>query len=85
MRIWGGYFPGGKAAGADHSPPSSVEVRNGVTTPPLFHSSSWRGAQLMPGETLTLRENAYLVLRTAGECQTACHYWRLVCYWYIFA
>jgi hypothetical protein len=29
---------------ADHSPPSSVEVKNGGTIPPLPHMSSWNGA-----------------------------------------
>jgi hypothetical protein len=42
----GGSFPGGKAAGreADHSPPSSAEVRYGGAIPPLSHTSSWRSA-----------------------------------------
>jgi hypothetical protein len=40
---------------ADHSPPSSGEVRNGAAIPPLPHTSSWRGAQLMkPIDTFTL-------------------------------
>jgi hypothetical protein len=44
-----GSFPGGKAAGreADHSPPSSVEVKEWVEL--YLHSPnmlSWRGAQL---------------------------------------
>jgi hypothetical protein len=30
---------------ADRSPPSSVEVINGGTLPPLPHTSSWRGNQ----------------------------------------
>jgi hypothetical protein len=29
---------------ADHSPPSSTEVKNGGATPPVSHTSSWRGA-----------------------------------------
>jgi hypothetical protein len=29
---------------ADHSPPSSAEVKNGGAIPPLPHKSSWRGA-----------------------------------------
>jgi hypothetical protein len=29
---------------ADHSPLFSVEVKNGGGIPPLFHTSSWRGA-----------------------------------------
>jgi hypothetical protein len=40
----GGFFSGGKA---DHSPPSSAEVKNSGTVPPLPHTSSWRGAQLI--------------------------------------
>jgi hypothetical protein len=44
-----GSFPGGKVAGheADHSPPSSAKVKNGGAIPPLPHTSSWRGAQLI--------------------------------------
>jgi hypothetical protein len=29
---------------ADHSPPPSAKVNNGVAIPPLPHMSSWRGA-----------------------------------------
>jgi hypothetical protein len=29
---------------ADHSPPSSAEVKNGGAIPPLLRMSSWRGA-----------------------------------------
>jgi hypothetical protein len=29
---------------ADHSPPSSAEVKNDGAIPPLSHTSSWRGA-----------------------------------------
>jgi hypothetical protein len=29
---------------ADNSPPSSAEVKNDGTTPPLLHTSSWHGA-----------------------------------------
>jgi hypothetical protein len=38
--------PGSKAAGreADHSPPSSADVKNGGAIPPLPHMSSWHGA-----------------------------------------
>jgi hypothetical protein len=58
-QLWGppsllisGYqelFPGGwgvKQSGheADHSLPSSAEVKNGGALPPLPHMSSWRGA-----------------------------------------
>jgi hypothetical protein len=39
----GGYFPGGKAAEADHSSPSSTEVKNDGVIPPLHHTPSWRG------------------------------------------
>jgi hypothetical protein len=39
---------------ADHSPPSSVEVKNGGAIPPLPHMSSWRGAELSTGENLLL-------------------------------
>jgi hypothetical protein len=28
----------------DHSPPSSVEVKNGGAIPPLPHMTSWHGA-----------------------------------------
>jgi hypothetical protein len=31
---------------ADHSPPSSAEVKNGGAVPPLLHMSSWHGAQM---------------------------------------
>jgi hypothetical protein len=43
-----GSFPGGKAAGgeADHSPPSSVEVKKCGAITPLPNTPSWRGAQL---------------------------------------
>jgi hypothetical protein len=42
----GDSFPGDKAAGheADHSPPSSVEFKNGGAMPPLPHTSSWHSA-----------------------------------------
>jgi hypothetical protein len=55
-RLWGpfslisnGYravFPGVKQPGreADHSPPSSAEVKNGGAILPLPHTSSWRCA-----------------------------------------
>jgi hypothetical protein len=42
-----GYYPPGvKQLGheADHSPPSSVEVKNSGVIPSLPHMSSWRGA-----------------------------------------
>jgi hypothetical protein len=29
---------------SNHSPPSSVDVKNGGAKPPLPHTSSWRGA-----------------------------------------
>jgi hypothetical protein len=29
---------------ADHSPPSSAEVKNGGVIPPLLHTSLWRSA-----------------------------------------
>jgi hypothetical protein len=32
---------------ADHSPPSSAEVKNGGAITPLPHTSSWRGVQLI--------------------------------------
>jgi hypothetical protein len=32
---------------ADHSPPSSAQVKNDGATPPLPHTFSWRGAQLV--------------------------------------
>jgi hypothetical protein len=42
-------FPGGKATGreANHSPPSSVDVKNYVAIPPLPHVSSWCSASLI--------------------------------------
>jgi hypothetical protein len=44
MRI-GGPFPGVKRPGleADHSPPSSSDVKNGGAILPLPHTSSWCG------------------------------------------
>jgi hypothetical protein len=39
----GDFSPGGKA---DHSLPSSAEIKNVGTIPPLPHISSWRGSQL---------------------------------------
>jgi hypothetical protein len=52
-----GSFPGGKAAGgeADHSPPSSAEVKNAwsyTSTPP--NEPSWRGAHLKESTGTTL-------------------------------
>jgi hypothetical protein len=43
--VLGAIYPGIKWPGpeADHSPPSSVEVKNGGAIPPLPHMSSWRG------------------------------------------
>jgi hypothetical protein len=40
------WVPGVKRPGreADHSPPSSAEVKNGGAMPPLPYTSSWRGA-----------------------------------------
>jgi hypothetical protein len=42
----GGSFPGVKWQGreADHSPPSSAEVKKGGAIPPLTHMSSWHNA-----------------------------------------
>jgi hypothetical protein len=42
----GAFSPGLKRQGreADHSPPSSAEVKNGGAIPPLPHTSSWHGA-----------------------------------------
>jgi hypothetical protein len=37
-----GLKPPGREA--DHSPPSSVEVKNGEAIPPLSHTSSWSDA-----------------------------------------
>jgi hypothetical protein len=41
--------PGVKRLGreADHSPPSSAEVKNGIAIPPLPHASSWHTAKLI--------------------------------------
>jgi hypothetical protein len=43
--VLGTLSPGVKWPGreADHSPPSSVEVKSGGAMPPLPHTSSWRG------------------------------------------
>jgi hypothetical protein len=38
---------------ANHSPPSSVEIKNGGTVYPLPHMSSWRGASLIKQDNLT--------------------------------
>jgi hypothetical protein len=43
----GAVSPGVRRHEADHSSPSSAEVKNGGTIPPLPHTSSWRGASLM--------------------------------------
>jgi hypothetical protein len=42
-------FPGVKRPGreADRSPPSSAEVKNGGSMPPLPHTPSWRGVLLI--------------------------------------
>jgi hypothetical protein len=42
----GALSPGVKRHGreADHSPPSTVKVRNGGAITTLHHTSSWRGA-----------------------------------------
>jgi hypothetical protein len=55
-----GLFPGGKAAGheADHSAPSSAEVKNGGAIPPLRRMSSWHNASFIKRKdnfTVTLR------------------------------
>jgi hypothetical protein len=41
-----GFFRGGKAAGheADHSSPSSEEIKNTGAIPPLLYMSSWHSA-----------------------------------------
>jgi hypothetical protein len=43
------WIPGAKQSGREavHSPPPSAEVKNGGSTPPRLHTSSWRDAQLM--------------------------------------
>jgi hypothetical protein len=42
----GAFFPGVKQPGheADHSPPSSAEVKNDGAVPQLCHMFSWHGA-----------------------------------------
>jgi hypothetical protein len=45
---------------ADLSPPSSAEIKNGETMPPLTHTSSWRGTWLSAGSTLP--ELIYILL-----------------------
>jgi hypothetical protein len=44
-----GFLLGRKRPGreAGHSPQSTVEVNNGASTPPLPHTSPWRGALLI--------------------------------------
>jgi len=39
---------------ADHSPPSSAEVRLSGAIPPLPNTSSWRGAQFKKSQGLYL-------------------------------
>jgi hypothetical protein len=43
---YGGSFPGVNHPGyeADHSPPSSAEIKNGGAIPPLLHMSSMHSA-----------------------------------------
>jgi hypothetical protein len=43
------WVPGVKRPGseADHSPPTSAEVKSGGAIPPLPHRSSWRGAEVV--------------------------------------
>jgi hypothetical protein len=49
---------------ADHSPPSSAEVKNGGPILPLPHTFSWRGTQL-----IKCRDNFIAVFAPAGyEC-----------------
>jgi hypothetical protein len=45
----GGSSAGHKKAGkwTDHSPPSSDEIKKSGSVPPLPHTSSWRGSQLI--------------------------------------
>jgi hypothetical protein len=42
----GALSPGVKQMGreADHSPPTSAEIKNGGAIPPFSHMSSWRSA-----------------------------------------
>jgi hypothetical protein len=49
QRLPGALSPGVKCPGreADHSPQSRAKVKNGGATPPLLHTSSWRGAFLI--------------------------------------
>jgi hypothetical protein len=44
--VLGAIFPGVNwlRREADHSPPSSAEVKKGGSIPPLPHTSSWRSA-----------------------------------------
>jgi hypothetical protein len=46
MCVMGAFYPGVKRQGlvADHSPPSSVEVKKSVAMPPLPHMPSWPSA-----------------------------------------
>jgi hypothetical protein len=47
--VWGAVSLGLKQLGheADHSPPSSSEVKNGGAIPSFPHASSWHGAKLI--------------------------------------
>jgi hypothetical protein len=57
---------------ADHSPPSSVEIKNGEALPPLPHMSSWHSAQLIKGQdkfTHTFIFTSYAEV----ACETAVH------------
>jgi hypothetical protein len=51
-----GSSPGVKRPGldSDNSPQSSAETMNGLVTSPLQRISSWRGAWLITGKSLSL-------------------------------
>jgi hypothetical protein len=62
--------PGIKRQGheADHSPSSSAKVKYGVDIPPLSHTPSWNGCQL-----IQIRDNftvyIYLTVESKGSTQ----------------
>jgi hypothetical protein len=62
--VAGGNSLGVKRPGreADHSPPSSTEVKNGGAIPPLPHISSWCSAELIKHRD-TLPYNYLIIIR----------------------
>jgi hypothetical protein len=73
----GAVSPGVKRLGreADHSPPSSAEVKNGGAIPPLSHMSSWYSAYLLHQMKLEMKNthNPSYTIRTKGHCNNRAH------------